>query len=104
MASLSDWYYQQTLAQQQASSFNQLFGNQLGQLMGTAGSGLQAIAPTHFGQVRQMRKQFKQLSKEDFRKLSKEQYVKDILSGSHKLTAEEISSRIKENLENEGIL
>lgn len=54
----------------------------------------------HFGMVRELRKQFKKYSKEEFRELSKEPVVKAILTGSAKLSTEEIAERIKEHLDN----
>lgn len=61
--------------------------------------GLQGVAPSHFGQVRQMRKKFKEVSKEEFRHLSKEPVVKHILMGATKLDKEQIAERIKEHIE-----
>jgi hypothetical protein len=57
-------------------------------------------AITAFGQLRRIRKRFKEYSKEEFRNMSKEPVIKDILSGSHKLTEEEKQERIKEHLDN----
>lgn len=55
----------------------------------------------HFGQVRYMRKQFKEYSKEDFRNLSKTPIIKDILTGSCSVPKEEIAARIKQHLTDE---
>lgn len=68
-----------------------------GRLMGVPG--LQGVAPNHFGQVRQMRKKFKEISKEEFRHLSKEPVVKHILMGAIKLDKEQITERIKEHID-----
>ena len=53
----------------------------------------------HFRMVRTLRKKFKDYSKEEFRNMSRTPVIKDILSGSHKLTTEEIGNRIKEHLD-----
>lgn len=54
---------------------------------------------SHFGQLRRIRKQFKEYSKEDFRNMSKEPMIKDILTGSHKVSEEEKQDRIKEHVD-----
>ena len=54
---------------------------------------------SHFGTVRDFRKKFNQFSKEEFRNISNEPMIKDILSGMTKLNKEQIMLRIKEHLE-----
>jgi hypothetical protein len=88
--------------------FSQLLGNAMGSpvnqqaptyyigLDGAAGQPVQSI--NHFGQVKQMRKEFKKFSKEEFRDLSKEPVIKDILSGMSKIGLDEAKERIKEHL------
>lgn len=52
----------------------------------------------HLGQVRTVRKAFTEYSKEEFRELGKDLMVKHILTGSVKLTKEQILERIKEHV------
>lgn len=52
----------------------------------------------HLGMVKELRKKFKQYSKEEFRNMSKAPIIKDILAGSHKLSKTEIGDRIEEHL------
>lgn len=50
---------------------------------------------SHFGQVKSFREEFKEYSKEDFRSISKDPVVKDIMSGLSKIGIEEAKERIK---------
>ena len=43
---------------------------------------------------------FKQYSKEEFKDMSKEPVIKDILTGTHKMSKIETTDRIKEHLDN----
>lgn len=54
----------------------------------------------HLGQVKQMRKRFKEYSKVEFREISNRPVIKDILSGMTKLNSDEIKGRIAEHLTN----
>ena len=56
-------------------------------------------ALSHFGQVKNSRKMFKQYSKEEFRNMSTAPVIKDIMTGSTKLTPEEINIRINEHVD-----
>lgn len=56
------------------------------------------LGNTHLGQVRTVRKAFKEYSKEEFRKLGKDPMVKDILTGTVKLDKDQIIERIKEHV------
>lgn len=84
----------QQVASQHFFQQQQLFQQQLG---------LQGMCSTpgmsHFGTVKQFRKEFSKFSKEEFRDVSKEPMIKDILSGMTKLNKEQIIRRIKEHLE-----
>jgi len=55
---------------------------------------------SHNGQVKYFRKNFKEYSKEEFRDMSNDPMVKEILQGSVKLSKEQIVDRIKEHLDN----
>lgn len=52
----------------------------------------------HQGQVQNIRKKFKELSKEEFRNLSNKPIVKEIMPAALKLSKEEILERIKEHI------
>jgi hypothetical protein len=52
----------------------------------------------HFGQVKKARERFKEYSKEDFRDISNEPVIKDILTGSCKISFDEKLERINEYL------
>ena len=54
----------------------------------------------HLGQVKTFRNEFSDLSKEEFRNLSKEPMIKDIMISAHKIGKEEAVKRIKEHLDN----
>lgn len=56
------------------------------------------LLSSHQQQVSFFRKEFKELSKEDFRKLSNDPNVKEILVSSKYLTAQEKAERIREHL------
>lgn len=69
-------------------------------LMSQLGAGMGSTpGMSHFGTVKQFRKEFSKFSKEEFRNVSKEPMIKDILSGMTKLNKEQIIKRIKEHLE-----
>lgn len=55
---------------------------------------------THLSQVKDFRKKFKEYSKAEFREISNQLVIKDILSGMTRLNAEEIKSRIQEHVAN----
>ncbi len=54
----------------------------------------------HFGQVKYFRKKFKEYSKEEFRELSDEPLVKEMLAGMAKVPMEDVAERIKTHLDN----
>ncbi len=72
------------------------FSGGLNQMGSTPRPGL---PDTHFGQVKHFRKEFKKYSKEEFRDMSKEPVIKDILTGTHKMNAEEMKDRIQEHVD-----
>lgn len=77
-------------------------GGGMGGSGGAGWSQIMGVEPigglNHHGQVKSFRKDFKEHSKEDFRKISNEPIVKDIMSGMVKLGIEETKERIKEHL------
>ncbi len=61
--------------------------------------GTQIPGHSHFGAVRNFRKEFNKFSKEEFRNISNEPMIKDILSGMTKLNEQQIIARIREHIE-----
>lgn len=67
----------------------------INQLMGISSP----LNGSHFSQVRYMREKFKEYSEEEFRKLSSDPMVKELLSGMAEVPKEEIAIRIKTYME-----
>ena len=55
---------------------------------------LSRLSNTHFGQVKKIRMLLPNISKEDFRKLSKDPLVKELLRSQESLTEDQIKDRI----------
>lgn len=94
----------QSLAQQNNQSqqaINSLYGGGLNNLMGSSSLPSSQLGLLgHYQQVKEFRKEFKELSKEDFRNMSSDPKVKEIMNGKIQLTFEEKKERIKEHLKN----
>ena len=69
--------------------------NQQGIFMG---SPIGSTSPFHLGMVREARKKFKEYTKAEFRNISHEPMVKEILSGLTRLNRDQILDRIKEHI------
>lgn len=94
--------HQERLLAAQHRAINPVFGGRdryerslLGVDMGSSNF---VTSVSHMTAVREMREEFLDYTKEEFRELSHEPVIKDIMIGSHKLTKEQAAERIKAHL------